>query len=207
MFTQGYIGITTRTADERFAEHASEARLGKQQTLYKAMRKHSDKIVLTTLVVADEEYSLDVERKLRPSERIGWNIVPGGGKPPKHVRHTEEAKAKISAGYKPTEARKVAAEARRGAVKSEEAKAKMREKAKGRLPWSTSKADKSLWRKAGEIFEFWQANTHLGYIKLGQHFGFESKYAVKSMYLKLTKQSWNPFEDPKWLAWIQTQSI
>lgn len=207
--TQGYIGITTRTADKRFAQHRSEAKLGRNNTLYKAMRKHGDKIVLTTLVIANEAYCLNLERKIRPSERIGWNIVPGGGKPPVNTNHTESAKAKIAAGVKArgqTEARVAAVELKRGVSRSEESKAKMREKAQGRLPWDTSRADKSLWARAGEIYQFWQANSHLGYVKLGQHFGYPKEYALKNMYLKF-KQSWNPLEDPEWLGWIQTQTI
>jgi hypothetical protein len=74
------------------------------------------------------------------------------------------------------------------------------------LPWETSRADTSLWAKAGVIFQFWQANSHLGHIAIGKYFGYEKPYALQAMYRKF-KQSWNPLEDPKWLGWIQTQTI
>lgn len=204
--TQGYVGITARSANERFAEHLGEARRGSENTLYRAMRKYGDKIVIEPLVVADEEYCLNLERKLRPVEHIGWNVVAGGGEPPKHTSHTEEAKARISVAVRTrgsTPARVRAAQARRGVPRSDASKAKMRERAQGRLPWEASRADKSLWSRAGEIFQFWQAHNHLGFIAIGKHFGYKKPYAIQAMYRKF-KQGWNPLQDPQWLGWIQT---
>ena len=47
------------------------------------MQKYGwDNLVKEVVLIADEDYCLDIENKLRPSDRIGWNIVMGGGKPP-----------------------------------------------------------------------------------------------------------------------------
>lgn len=67
----------------------------------------------------------------------------------------------------------------------------------------TSRADKSAWIKAGEIFQFWLSNQHLGYIAIERHFGFEKPYALRAMYAKFKKHSWNPLEDLRWLDWVQ----
>ena len=41
-----------------------------------------DNLVKEVVLIGDDAYCLDVENKLRPSDKIGWNIVAGGGKPP-----------------------------------------------------------------------------------------------------------------------------
>lgn len=208
ILTEGYIGVTSRSANERFAGHLSHAKTGSKVTLSKAIRKYGDKIVVKTLLIADDEYCLDIERKLRPHERIGWNVVAGGGKPPKHVQHTEEAKAKISASLKASQAwrnaTRQASAARRGYLHSEAAKSKMKEKAQGRLPWETSRADKAVWAMAGDIFQYWKDNKHLGPTALGKWAGCEKPNALKVMHSKFKNKSWNPLKDPEWLQWSKT---
>lgn len=183
ILTEGYIGVTSRSANERFAEHLSHAKSGSKVTLSNAIRKYGDKIVVKTLLIADDEYCLDIERKLRPHGPIGWNVVAGGGKPPKHGKHSEEAKAKISASLKASQtwrnATRQASAARKGYLHSEAAKSKMKEKAQGRLPWETSRADKVVWAAAGEVFQYWQDNQDVGYISLGKKFGYKSHMPCK----------------------------
>lgn len=43
-----------------------------------------DNLVKQQVLIADEKYCLEIETKLRPNGHIGWNIVAGGGTPPKH---------------------------------------------------------------------------------------------------------------------------
>lgn len=87
VFTQGYVGYTAQTALERFETHKKESRYTtkKLTIIHKAILKYGNNLVVDTLVVCDEEYGLYVENALRPTEKIGWNIVPGGGKPPNHT--------------------------------------------------------------------------------------------------------------------------
>jgi predicted GIY-YIG superfamily endonuclease len=79
MFSQGYIGVSNNS-QRRFVEHS---RAKSNRHLAFAIQKHGwDTLVKTEILVADVGYCLDIEAKLRPSDKIGWNLVAGGGKPP-----------------------------------------------------------------------------------------------------------------------------
>lgn len=79
MFSQGYIGVSNNS-QRRFVEH-SRAR-GNRHLAF-AIQKHGwGTLVKTEILVADVGYCLAIEAKLRPSDKIGWNLVAGGGKPP-----------------------------------------------------------------------------------------------------------------------------
>lgn len=86
VFTQGYVGFTSKTTTERFNEHlkyVSSERQGRNRYhLYNAIRKYGvDQLVVTTLVICEDDYGLELEFKLRPTENIGWNMVVGGKAP------------------------------------------------------------------------------------------------------------------------------
>jgi len=70
----------------------------------KAIKKYSDEIELVILHGnISEEKALQLEKKYRPKECIGWNIAPGGGKPPvckKGVVKKETTKKKLSQTWK-----------------------------------------------------------------------------------------------------------
>ncbi len=201
-FEQGYIGVSSRGAEARFKEHLSVASNGSTTTLSKAIRKYGDKLIVRTLLKGSEDYCYLMEERLRPHDRIGWNIVRGGGKPPVFRGHSEESKAKIGLGAKKTSqsaAHKAANEARRGVPRTEESKVKMREAAKGRLPWETSLAKKELWAVADEFYTYF-VEENCGHIKLEKHFNFPA-YALKAMHSKFKKQNWIPTEDPVWSEW------
>ena len=42
-----------------------------------------DNLVKQVILIADNDYCLDIEKKLRPVDFIGWNQIAGGGMPPK----------------------------------------------------------------------------------------------------------------------------
>lgn len=76
---EGYVGIAMNFEQRMFA-HKSCAKTGKGQTLYKAIRKYGwDNLVKEIILISNEDYCLEIENKLRPSPRIGWNIAVGGG--------------------------------------------------------------------------------------------------------------------------------
>tara|TARA_R110000868_G_scaffold121152_1_gene321501 strand:- start:529 stop:1044 length:516 start_codon:yes stop_codon:yes gene_type:complete len=83
--SDGYIGVS-KNANKRWAYgHKWAHAKGRHDNphLSSAISKHGwDNLVKTILVVADESYCYDLERKLRPEDNIGWNLVTGGGKPP-----------------------------------------------------------------------------------------------------------------------------
>lgn len=81
MFSEGYVGITKHTALQRFKGHKKAANHTKRNInspIHNAIRKYGDKLVVSTLVVAAWEYVLDLEAKVRPTPKIGWNILSGG---------------------------------------------------------------------------------------------------------------------------------
>lgn len=76
---EGYVGIAMNFEQRMFA-HKSCAKTGKEQTLYNAIRKYGwDNLVKEVILVSDENYCLEIEKKLRSAPRTGWNIAIGGG--------------------------------------------------------------------------------------------------------------------------------
>jgi group I intron endonuclease len=79
IFSQGYVGVSVNT-DVRFRKHK---RAKQNAHLRNAVTKYGwDNLVKKTVLIADTDYCLDVETKLRSKDDIGWNIVKGGGMPP-----------------------------------------------------------------------------------------------------------------------------
>lgn len=101
MFHQGYIGVS-KNVEKRWYDHKTYT---ENAHLKNAITKYGwDNLVKEVVLIADDDYCLDIENKLRPSDKIGWNIVMGGGKPPnalgkKFVR-SEEYKQKQSLSHK-----------------------------------------------------------------------------------------------------------
>jgi len=80
MFSEGYIGVTSKTVDERFKKHVQDAtnKNWRTYTLHNAIRKYgADKLVVDTLVIAEERYCYEIEAKLRPTKWMAWNVECG----------------------------------------------------------------------------------------------------------------------------------
>jgi len=79
MMSQGYIGVS-RNAEVRFTQHSKQTQ---NLNLKAAIKEYGwDNLVKTKILVAERGYCLDIERKLRPANNIGWNCTAGGGNPP-----------------------------------------------------------------------------------------------------------------------------
>ena len=77
--SQGYIGVSIN-APKRFTQHLKRTQ---NKHLAFAINKYGwDNLVKSVVLFAEKDYCLDIERKLRPSEKIGWNLTAGGGFPP-----------------------------------------------------------------------------------------------------------------------------
>jgi group I intron endonuclease len=77
--SQGYVGVSNN-ASKRFLDHK---RSKQNPHLSYAIQKYGwDNLIKSEILVSTQEYCLDIERKLRPTNNIGWNIVMGGGLPP-----------------------------------------------------------------------------------------------------------------------------
>jgi hypothetical protein len=80
IFTQGYVGISAQPVRDRWSDHCRDSN-GHNGILRTATKGHKDTIYEVVLVAQDREYCERIERLLRPTERIGWNIAAGGGNP------------------------------------------------------------------------------------------------------------------------------
>ncbi len=79
LMTQGYIGVSSNS-ERRFVEHSRSK--GNPHLVYAIKKYGWDNLIKTQILIAEEEYCLEVERKLRPDKSIGWNCAIGGGNPP-----------------------------------------------------------------------------------------------------------------------------
>ena len=79
MFSQGYVGVSV-DAERRWEEHLKKS---DNRHLKSAINKYGwDTLVKKQILIADKQYCLDMEKKIRPTDDIGWNLVTGGGFPP-----------------------------------------------------------------------------------------------------------------------------
>lgn len=77
-FSEGYIGISSNLKS-RVEYHRKYA----NSVVGKAMRKYGDDIIIETLYVdLSEQNAKSLEEEFRPHDKIGWNLVKGGGLPP-----------------------------------------------------------------------------------------------------------------------------
>lgn len=82
VFRDGYIGVS-QYAEKRFDQHFKRTQ---NRHLKFAIQKYGwGNLIKQKLLVGEEQYCLDIERKLRPEDAIGWNLVAGGGLPPTSI--------------------------------------------------------------------------------------------------------------------------
>ena len=85
VMSEGYVGVS-KNANKRWSYgHKWAHAKGRHENsrLSNAITKHGwENLIKTVLIVADETYCYELEQKLRPTEKIGWNLAMGGVKPP-----------------------------------------------------------------------------------------------------------------------------
>lgn len=85
MFSEGYIGVSNNANHRWSYGHKWAVKNNRHENprFMNAINKHGwDNLIKEVILIADSDYCYAVEKKLRPSEKIGWNIAIGGGKPP-----------------------------------------------------------------------------------------------------------------------------
>jgi hypothetical protein len=93
---EGYVGIAMNF-EQRMSAHKSCAKTGKEQTLYNAIRKYGwDNLVKEVILVSNENYCLEIEKKLRPVPRIGWNIAIGGEASGSHLKGIKQSEQHLA---------------------------------------------------------------------------------------------------------------
>lgn len=82
--SEGYVGISSNLK-ERFRSYTKRSRK-ENSHLKNAINLYGwENLKKMVILVAERDYCLEVERKLRPVRQIGWNIAEGGGDPPKMI--------------------------------------------------------------------------------------------------------------------------
>jgi hypothetical protein len=131
----GYVGVS-KDAKKRWSYgHNSAYKRGRHDNskFSNAITKYGwDNLIKTVLVVADEDYCYDLERKLRPTDSIGWNLVMGGGKPPVAKFRGEDYVSPLKGVSRSTPWMIGRKPANTGVPASEETRAKLSAAAKGR---------------------------------------------------------------------------
>lgn len=88
-YTEGYIGVTEKTLEERFTRHSKYMK--GVTHVSRAIKKYDD-VEIVLLHENDVHWCLDKEIEYRPSKGIGWNNAEGGGLPPKNVKGSSVSK-------------------------------------------------------------------------------------------------------------------
>jgi hypothetical protein len=102
----------------------------KDYPIYCAFRKYGESLVIETVLEGDNEYCLNIEYKLRPEPKIGWNLLCGG------QRGSLGTKASIETRRKQSESRKGVKNHFYGKSHSQESKDKISKAKVGKVSWS-----------------------------------------------------------------------
>ena len=99
VFTQGYIGVT-KHIKARWKAHSEKT---ENEALKNAIKKYGwNSLIKKIILISDDQYCFDIEKKLRPKENIGWNINVGGVKPPKSKNRGENYISPLKGKPRPT---------------------------------------------------------------------------------------------------------
>lgn len=212
MFSEGYIGYSSKSVEERFTKHVADA-LGpahRNYTLHNAIRKYGAAgLVKSVIIVGNEDYCLLMEESLRPDKSIGWNQAKGGFKPPSMLGNamSNDTKSKISVANRAvnasyTEAEKTARYAYlKGIKRSEDTLKKYVEVQKGKHPgWTVKNSNSNVWCRCQELFDYFTLNSPSAK-KLGKAF-FLTESNVNAI-LKNFRKGWIPSQDESYLDWLK----
>lgn len=133
---KSYIGITRKTAEQRFATHRYQSKGKRAYAICEAFRAHgADNAVVTTLVIGDYDFLATLEpaaiAAFGTKAPYGYNMTDGGEVP---VGLTADSLAKIGAGHTPGKPRHTTAH-------SAESRAMMSTLKKGKPLSSTHRAN------------------------------------------------------------------
>ena len=208
MFTQGYIGVTKKTAKQRWQWHVNSlSKKAGRSIVQNVIAKYRDSLIVETLVICDMNYAYELEEKLRPSPKIGWNIRMGGNtseafsKQFKGRVDTEEAKRKRSQTFK--------------SLWKEERQERLKPACDNRQAWSrpldvngaptrfwtTTRIGPHVhyWEKAQECRDVYDNHKYCSTKEIADHFGLE--HYVREWFqpmLRYFDGGWIPKNDPLW---------
>lgn len=192
MFSQGYVGITVKTVEHRYAQHTQNTKhKTKRNTINNAINKYGDRLICEKVLEGSVEYCRGIENKLRPLPNIGWNISIGGDLPPMTGRkHSEESRTKMSLSNN----RELS---RLRAIGNEHWKFQTKE-------WESTKYKGKQWQNAAHIFETVQKFPSAGFRKIHTLSGLPKEIGdLKQVFTKI-KTGWIPTLDTKYMSWYST---
>lgn len=153
-------------------------------------------MVVSTLVEGDDDYCLDLEKRLRPTAKIGWNIQVGGGSGWLGLTHSQATKDKLSAMHK-------------GRTVSEETKHKMSKSSSknnlGLTAWLSPSANIDVWLSAETLFELYASFQKCAERRLSKASGVFDRNALQTI-VKKFKSGWIPAQDTSYLLWLTNQN-
>jgi hypothetical protein len=83
---QGYVGAAGRTLPKGGGVTSGLSKQIASWTTHRRPRPSTnmgwDNLIKEIVLIADEQYCYDIEGKLRPECKVGWNLAVGGCKPP-----------------------------------------------------------------------------------------------------------------------------
>lgn len=186
ILTQGYVGVCKLGAEHRFKEHQSKARNGSKLPIHNAIRKYGDALVVDAIVYADITYCYEIESRLRPTPKVGYNVDAGGNCNRLGCRLSDETKAKMSTSAK--------ARGQKPPQSALDNSAKTNSK---KVAWLCQFANKDVWKLADVVYQYMQSYPRHGYSRISTVLG-TTPSQLSTMYKKI-KSGWNPLQDTDWL--------
>lgn len=192
--SEGYIGITKNDPAQRLTQHRAAAfrylRAGKYLSpLKQILISNPDNLIVETLVIGSHDYISDLERKIRPTRFIGWNLARGGQTP-------EDLYIKTGGSeYCKSQLKKYLEEHGHYATH--------------RNPWEllprSSPVSKRVWLLSDIIYNNRTETATtltklLGISKTGRN------DSIRNVLLKIS-EGWNPETDVDWLNFVESNSI
>ena len=152
--SDGYVGVS-KNARKRWAyghKWAHAKGCHDNPRLSNAIAKHGwDSLIKTVVVVAKEAYCYELESKLRPSEKIGWNLATGGCKPPVNKSRGPDYVSPLKGKKRETPWMFGQIPANKGMPISEETRAKLSAASKGKKNTATHLAKRMESRRKTRI--------------------------------------------------------
>lgn len=200
VLSEGYIGVTSRRARQRFNEHMRSSKHS-NYPVHAAIREYGrESLVVETLVICDINYAYELERKLRPEPNTGWNLGEGGHNSARgRIRGLTEAE------------RRRQAEALRGLPKTLEHKrnisaARKKYYAENPPPRGLgSTTNHAVWSIADKIYLAYQAGMSVP--QICEKFAIPKPSNLHTMIYKYFKNGWSPFEDSAWITRYQQGTV
>lgn len=213
VWTHGYVGITSKTVNKRLYRHKwsyLKHTNGSKQSSPKLYNKIKSlggwsNIKVITLCEATLEYCLVLEKRLRHSSNISWNIAIGGEEGGMFGRaHSFSAKLKMSDAHRTRPP--MSQETRRKISLAHSGKKGLCNGDKNfnfkRPAWkapAATLASLKSWSLCSEIYQMLLKNSAIAYPTILSLFEGVSKQSFQVIVNKI-KTGWVPTEDQEWLS-------